>query len=361
MATAASYAADALGYYAILGVAPDASQDEIRRAFRRQARRWHPDCNGSPDAAERMAKLNEAYDALGDPKKRAAYDRGAFARTTAAPEPPRPAVRPATVDFGALHPDDRATRTVIVRNLGGPCGTVRVDPDSGPWFRLAGARGGSSPDVVAELDFEAFVDPAADLLGGRHERKVRVLLDDEADEVTLSVRVIPQWMGRLWFASARSAPSAGGSNATPTDPLRSTGLVASAPRVTRFGAWATRTPLRDRLCLAFVTGVLDPVGLIFFALRHAPGSLGAFGLAAALLVALTACSAAGTRVWTRIDAASPGGQFLAAAVLFLGKGSIAIGLAALVGLVLIGLLVALLSVALVVIVFAALAGAARSR
>ncbi len=61
-------------YYAVLGVDRKASQDEIRAAFRRLARKYHPDVSKEADAAERMAEVNEANAVLSDPAKRAAYD-----------------------------------------------------------------------------------------------------------------------------------------------------------------------------------------------------------------------------------------------------------------------------------------------
>ncbi len=62
-------------YYEILGVARNASQEEIKSAFRRLARKYHPDVSSEPDAEERFKELNEAYAVLSDPQKRAAYDR----------------------------------------------------------------------------------------------------------------------------------------------------------------------------------------------------------------------------------------------------------------------------------------------
>lgn len=61
--------------YDILGVSPDASQDEIKKAYRKKARENHPDLNpDDPGAAERMNKVNEAYDRLMNPEKYARED-----------------------------------------------------------------------------------------------------------------------------------------------------------------------------------------------------------------------------------------------------------------------------------------------
>lgn len=62
-------------YYSVLGVRRDASQDEIKRAYRKLARKYHPDVSREPDAEARFKDLGEAYEVLRDPERRAAYDR----------------------------------------------------------------------------------------------------------------------------------------------------------------------------------------------------------------------------------------------------------------------------------------------
>lgn len=72
-------------FYEVLGVGRDASADDIKRAFRTLARKHHPDANpGDAGAEERFKELNEAYSALSDPDKRAAYDRFGTADPAAA-------------------------------------------------------------------------------------------------------------------------------------------------------------------------------------------------------------------------------------------------------------------------------------
>ncbi|MEU0919268.1 DnaJ C-terminal domain-containing protein [Streptomyces cyaneofuscatus] len=62
-------------FYEVLGVSRTASQDEIQQAYRKLARKHHPDVNKDPAAEERFKDLNEAYSVLSDPKTRARYDR----------------------------------------------------------------------------------------------------------------------------------------------------------------------------------------------------------------------------------------------------------------------------------------------
>jgi len=73
-----------VGYYERLGVRPDASAAEIRTAYVRAARRWHPDIAG-PAGAARMQQVNEAWAVLSDTRRRADYDR-----RRAAPRRPEP-------------------------------------------------------------------------------------------------------------------------------------------------------------------------------------------------------------------------------------------------------------------------------
>lgn len=61
-------------YYRTLGVDKNATADEVKKAFRKQARKFHPDVSKEPDAAQRMAEVNEAHAVLSDPERRAAYD-----------------------------------------------------------------------------------------------------------------------------------------------------------------------------------------------------------------------------------------------------------------------------------------------
>lgn len=67
--------ADKRDYYEVLGVDRNASADEIKKAYRKLARQYHPDVNKAPDAEAKFKEVKEAYDVLTDPQKRARYDQ----------------------------------------------------------------------------------------------------------------------------------------------------------------------------------------------------------------------------------------------------------------------------------------------
>ena len=62
-------------YYEVLGVSKNASEDEIKKAYRKLARTYHPDVNKAPDAEEKFKEVKAAYDTLSDSQKRAHYDQ----------------------------------------------------------------------------------------------------------------------------------------------------------------------------------------------------------------------------------------------------------------------------------------------
>lgn len=62
-------------YYKFMGVSRDATQDQIKRAYRKLARKYHPDVSKESNAETQFKEVGEAYEVLKDPEKRAAYDR----------------------------------------------------------------------------------------------------------------------------------------------------------------------------------------------------------------------------------------------------------------------------------------------
>lgn len=145
-------------YYAVLGVSRDASQDEIRRAFRKLAAKHHPDRNpDDPGAEERFKEINEAYTVLSDPEKRKVYD--AYGRTGSIPDFARGApFGQGTTFYTNVSPEEFAGFSDFFQSLfgsfmGGPTaasGGVPADPFA---FGRTSVRAQARPrDVEARLD-----------------------------------------------------------------------------------------------------------------------------------------------------------------------------------------------------------------
>ena len=132
-------------YYELLGVSRNATADEIRRAYRRLARQYHPDVNKASDAATRFAEINEAYEVLSDAKKRKTYDQFGHTRVGAgAPGHPGHPGHPGGFGGGRVRWSDFAGGP---GPFGGGRGGPGIDPDdlSSLFEQMMGGRGGASP------------------------------------------------------------------------------------------------------------------------------------------------------------------------------------------------------------------------
>lgn len=173
-------------YYDALGVARSASQEEIQQAFRRLARRHHPDVNSGPGAEERFKEVNEAHSVLSDPATRKRYDRfgPGFRQIPEGHE-----------DYAAAAGGGARPRSAPRGDGGG--GSVRVDTgggafgafgDLGDLFSgLSGTPGGGPAGPIPGADQEAELELAVEQAyrGGRR----RVTLSGAGGPVTFEVTI----------------------------------------------------------------------------------------------------------------------------------------------------------------------------
>lgn len=134
--------------YQTLGVAHSASDDEIKKAYRKLATQWHPDRNnGSKEAEERFKEISEAYDVLRDPQKRAMYDRYGEA-----------GLRGGAGAGGFHHVDLAEALNIFMRDIGGFGGFG--DLFGGATRQQTGPRPGQDVKITVELNLQEVAEGA---------------------------------------------------------------------------------------------------------------------------------------------------------------------------------------------------------
>ncbi len=144
--------ADKRDYYEVLGLSRDATQSDIKDAFRRFALKYHPDRNKDPGAEERFKEIAEAYAVLSDPKKRAAYDAGGHAGM--------PGFSPEDL-FGDIHFDD------LFADMGFEAGGLGVFDRL--FRRGTGPRRGRDVRLIAKVPLSKILTGGEEVVSISHE------------------------------------------------------------------------------------------------------------------------------------------------------------------------------------------------
>ncbi|KAF1047785.1 DnaJ C-terminal domain-containing protein [Xylophilus sp.] len=200
-------------YYAILGVERQADADTVKKAYRRLARKYHPDVSKEADAATRMSEVNEAYAVLSDPEKRAAYDelgRQPQGRAQGGQGFQPPPDWASGFEFTGGAGGDEHEFSDFFSSLFGQAAAARAAREAGGHTRRSGPRRGS--DHHARID----IDLADAYSGATRTLTLRGAELDETGHVvprerTLEVR-IPQGVkaGQLIRLTGYGAPGADG-------------------------------------------------------------------------------------------------------------------------------------------------------
>src|SRR5260221_2952777 len=161
-------------YYKTLGVSKSASADEIRKAYKKLSKKYHPDANKEKDAPERFKQVQEAYDVLQDPEKREQYDRFGHVLPSGAGAHGQPFqwAGPGPGGAGPIDLGDLFGRGQIdlEQIFGGSFGS-----GSGRRSPRRGSRRGDDVEVEVEIPFQIAVDGGRDAANLDREGKPKRL------------------------------------------------------------------------------------------------------------------------------------------------------------------------------------------
>jgi curved DNA-binding protein len=172
-------------YYEVLGVPRDATAEAVKKAYRRLARKFHPDVNQAPEAEGRMKELNEAYAVLSDTERRAAFDQLLSRGARAGQEFQPPPDWDSGFEFSGrgFSPEEAAGFSDFFAEMFGRMGGARARPGFGAEGAPFRARGEDHHAKIA-LDVEdAF-------RGARRQVTLRAPQVDEAGRVMLATRTL---------------------------------------------------------------------------------------------------------------------------------------------------------------------------
>ena len=187
-----------LDYYAVLGVARDASADEIKKAFRKLARQYHPDVNKSAGAESRFKEINEANEVLSDPEKRKRYDalgQNWKSGQDFTPPPGWGGFEGASSGPGGIHFDFGGAQggdfsdffSALFGDLGGEGRSARGRRGGNPFAGFGGFGGGGEDAFTPRgQDFEANLSLSLEELFSREPKSVTLQVPSVHPDGTMS-------------------------------------------------------------------------------------------------------------------------------------------------------------------------------
>ena len=201
-------------YYKTLGVAKTATADEIKQAFRKLARKHHPDVSKAADATDRMAELNEANAVLSDPERRLAYDSlGSQAQAREGQDFRPPPHWDAGFEFSDAAADSGDHSDFFEQLFGRAARAHRAQERGGEYGGAPAARRGSDHHAKIELDILDAYDGAERTLvlrSARLDEQGHVLSEEHSLEVKIPKGVFEGQHIRL---AGRGSPGIGGAPA----------------------------------------------------------------------------------------------------------------------------------------------------
>lgn len=185
-------------YYQILGVDPDANQEEIKKTYRYKASVFHPDrLKGFPESTQRQAeedlkRINRAHQVLKDPQKREQYHsewlRQGGKSKKAFLSKPKPVVDSPCISFSNVELEEVKRASFIIRNVGGPYDRIWIsNPDS--WVRVVDYVSLSNKD---ELPLRVEIEIEGSDWGKSYSEYITVKLDEEEIQVRVELQTKPK-------------------------------------------------------------------------------------------------------------------------------------------------------------------------
>jgi curved DNA-binding protein CbpA len=226
-------------YYEMLGVNPEADQEEIKKAYRELAHGFHPDKN--PNSTEQMRKLadekmkeiNEAHDTLGDPEKRKKYHSEWIVKKS----PPKPVVDPSYILFDNVSAKTVKIGSFIIRNAGGTYSEIwflnprQINPKS--WVQVTKYY---SLTEYGKLPLKVEISAEGTDWGKTYSEIIPVRLDNEKTQVRIELRTQTEPAGKTTYAGAGSDPWGYGSR-TGTVAPSAPAQAGSRPKMPVLAKW----------------------------------------------------------------------------------------------------------------------------